>query len=669
MFVLISGRRLALSVSACCLLGLTAQAAPSPTTKLQAARDVGALAAGTTVNATIWLRPHNEAAFEAAIAARTTPGSPLYHRWMSSAEVLSFNATEADAGALEDALRQQGLTIVKREVDRSAIRVTGSVESMQSAFGTQLHVFTRNGVEFYRTTSEPHFVGTHADLVEGITGLSSARLTPYLLHRMSLQSGEPEVPLVPTSANLGATFTDNCFIHDEALVIKSGGVTAKYDGPRYTATGTHGTKVCGYTANQVARHYGLDSVYAAGYKGDGETIVLVDAYGSPTIFSDANLFSKKMGLPPLTTDNFSIVYPDGQPTQNPYPTGWPVEISLDVEWAHAIAPNAKIVLVIAPDDDETELTYALHYATANQLGDVISNSYGYPESEFSAAGARAFNSAIRIGAAQGIAVNVSTGDSGDNGLNTPIGAASTPADSPYATGIGGTSLNVPSDIGPVESVWGINVTYLGGGANGVEIPPLFEGFAQGSGGGESVYFEKPAYQKALPGTGRQLPDVSAVADPQTGAIIVTPNDSGSKSIIEVIGGTSLSSPVFSGIWALANQAAGTRLGQAAPIIAAMPPGAMTDILPIAATRSNLHGTITSGTESQSYSPPGLLDLTATQPNGFVGAGLIAGQNRFDLGFGADSSLMAMPGWDNATGYGVPNGMAFISAAVGAKGVK
>ncbi len=631
-----------------------------------ALRDLGLLAGDTAINATIWLRPHDEAAFNAAVAARTQPGSPLYHRWMTREQAAAYAATDADLDVLEGALRQQGLDIVKREADGSAIRVSGSAASMQSAFHTSLHAFERDGVRFYRAVTQPAFAGAHAELIAGVTGLNSARLTPYVLRQVDLTTGQPTAGQDASGIDLHATFTDACFDRATTLVLHQPGEKATYQGPRYAATGSHGTKVCGYTATQVAEHYGLPAVYAAGLKGDGQTIVLVDAYGSPTIAADANLFSRKMGLPPLTDANFSIVYPDGQPTQNPYPTGWPVEISLDVEWAHAMAPNAKIVLVVAPDDDETELTYALHYATANQLGDIISNSYGYDESDHSAAGAQAFNSAIRLGAAQGIAVNVSTGDSGDNGLGTPIGAASIPADSPFATGIGGTSLNLPSDTGPVEAVWGIDVTYLGSPGT-IEVPPVVEGFAQGGGGGESVYFEKPAYQKALAGTGRQLPDVSAIADPQTGAIIVTPNATGSKSVVEVIGGTSLSSPVFSGIWALANQLAGARLGQAAPIIAAMPPAALTDIVPIAATRSNLHGMVVEGTSSQTYGSAALLGLTDTQPNGFLGAATTFKKNNFDLGFGADSSLMAMPGWDDATGYGVPNGSAFINAAAAAKG--
>jgi len=118
--------------------------------------------------------------------------------------------------------------------------------------------------------------------------------------------------------------------------------------------------------------------------------------------------------------------------------------------------------------------------------------------------------------------------------------------------------------------------------------------------------------------------------------------------------------------------AGHRLGQAAPIIAKMPPGALRDIVPVPATASNLSGMVGVGTQMQFYTPAGLLNLTATQPNGFVGTAVritspAAGVGAlFDISFGADSSLAALPGWDFATGYGVPNGIAFIKAAPAAK---
>jgi subtilase family serine protease len=634
-----------------------------------AARDLGALPDATTISATIWLRPHDEAAFNAAVSARMTRGSALYHHWMSAQEVAAYNATDGDVAAMEDALRAQGLTVQGHADDHAWVRVSGTAAAMQAAFRTKIHLFGGANGPFYAATGVPAFAGAHAALIAGVTGLTNAHMTPYVLHQIDFATGKPALGGPAILVDPRTDYTDQCFkprYHFTFSHFSPGG--AAHDdmiGPRYT-TGVYPAKrICGYRPAEIAAHYGLNAVYQAGYKGDGQTIVLIDAYGSPTIPSDANIFSKKMGLPPLNDANFSIIFPEGPPSTSPYPTGWTTEISLDVEWAHAVAPNARLVLVVAPTDDEGDLSAALHYAVSHHLGTVISNSYGYPESEYGPAGAQAFNTIIRQAAAQGIAVNVATGDSGDFGLGTPVGAASIPADSPYATGVGGTSLNVPGDNGPVDSAWGITTTFLGD-LRGVALPPDFQGFRQGGGGGESGYLPKPGYQNGLVGAGRLLPDVSAFADPQTGGIIVAPNVDGTETVFAVIGGTSLATPVFSGIWALANQAAGESLGQAAPVIAAMPAGALTDILPIPASASNLHGTVSRGTTVDAYDAAQLLDLQKTQPSGFVGVSATFGlDENYDLGLGADSSLRAGPGWDDATGWGEPNGMAFINAAAAA----
>ncbi len=666
-----SGRvtRLTLLMSAAMFLAPAAHGAPG------ALQDVGATAPQTQITATLWLQPRDEAAFQAAAASRMTAGSPDYHRWMTPSDIAASGPDVRDVARLVESLKAAGLSVAPRGEQGDALRVTGPASRMQTAFATTLRDVQGPSGNYRVTQAEPRFTGAGGELVAGVTGLSTVPMRPYMLHQINLATGKPVQMTLPSAANPANTFTTQCFKAHEHIVaahfIPGGAEHLDVSGPGYIATGLNPAKAtCGYTAHDIAAHYGLAAAYAAGYRGEGQTIVLVDAYGSPTIQSDANSFSKMMGLAPLTDANFQTVYPDGPPIANPYPTGWPGEISLDVEWAHAMAPKAKIVLVVAPSDDADELAYALHYAVSHHLGEVISNSYGYPEVDFGAATARAFNTIITQAAAQGIAVNVSTGDSGDNGVGTPRGAASIPADSPFATGVGGTSLGVPSDRGPVESAWGTDETFLGD-INGIVVPPSPGGFRQGGGGGESAYLEKPKWQKALPGTGRQLPDVSAVADPFTGVIIVTPNSDGTQSFVEVIGGTSVSSPVFSGIWALADQAAGARLGQAAPIIAAMPAGSLRDIVPIPATRNNLAGTFGVGTQSTYYSAADLLGLTATEPNGFVGTAVqitspaVGILFKLDLSFGSDSSLMALPGWDNATGYGVPNGMAFISAAAAA----
>jgi hypothetical protein len=130
--------------------------------------------------------------------------------------------------------------------------------------------------------------------------------------------------------------------------------------------------------------------------------------------------------------------------------------------------------------------------------------------------------------------------------------------------------------------------------------------------------------------------------------------------------------VFSGIWALANQAAGKSLGQAGPIIAKLKGNALRDIVPIVALTNTLSGSDGIGSQSISYTPAELLNIQNTQPTGFVGtavqitSGDIGIEALFDIGYGTDTSLMAALGWDNATGFGVPNGLVFIKDAAWAK---
>ena len=575
-----------------------------------------------------------------------------------------YGPASADVAALAAALRAQNLSVEAIPGDDDALRITGTASAIAASFGTALHSFRKDGVISVAPVSTPVFKGEHADMIAGITGLGSTRMAPYFKRPLgAARSVSPG-----TIANPDALFTNSCFRKDKTLSYSRfslGGVTTgTYTGPEYVANGAvQGSKLCGYTPAQIAGHYHLNAAYAKGLTGKGQTIVLVEAYGSPSIFADANVFAAKFGLPALTAQNLAIVQPDGTSATNPYKTDWPVETSLDVEWAHAIAPDAKIVIVEAPSDDSTELAYALHYAIKNQLGTIISNSYGYDEYASGTVVAQAFNTIARQAAAQGIAVNVSAGDSGDIGLGTPFGAASIPADSPYATAIGGTSLNVPSDNGPVDSVWGTTVTFLAS-IEGVSNPPGIEGFQSGTGGGESNIFAMPKWQQqaALPGAGRQLPDISAVADPQTGGIVALPNTDGTASVLTVIGGTSLASPVFSGIWALAQQQAGSTLGQAAPIIAALHGKGLVDIVPVVASNDTLSAVVTHAGTTTTYDPATLLGLNTTQPTGFVGTSTIQTlSSAYDLSFGADSSLMAAPGWDTATGWGEPDGLAFIKA--------
>ena len=165
--------------------------------------------------------------------------------------------------------------------------------------------------------------------------------------------------------------------------------------------------------------------------------------------------------------------------------------------------------------------------------------------------------------------------------------------------------------------WGGAVILSAINDNGVLDPPVPQPFFGGSGGGESVFFPKPSWQKDLPGTGRQVPDVSALADPYTGVpIVVTQN--GMQGVQVGWGGTSLASPIFTALWAIAEQKAGHSLGLAAPTIAALKPGELVDVLPLSSP-TNAAGTIFAKTGSTHYSATALFDGLVENATGFTSA--------------------------------------------------
>jgi subtilase family serine protease len=652
-------------------------------------QDLGPIDAATPMTAVVWLKRQNQSGLDQAVAQRYDRTSPTYHQWLTPAEAASFGPKAQDVATAQASLRALGLKVETVSNDGTAIKVSATADKMQAAFGTAIHLrqpHQSGGATFFASVAAPRYQGAHPELINTVSGLTQTRAQPFVLRQVDLSTGlvTPGVSAQAASNPLSA-FTSDCFgprftakwsgFGVTTVFGGSGEVADTFKGPTYLNIASTTRPTCAYTASQVADHYGLDHVFNRGLTGKGQTIVIVDAFGSPTIQADANAFSQAMGLPALDENNFQIVFPGGQPTTTD--SGWATETSLDVEWAHAVAPGAKIVLVVAPTNEDSDLSFADNYAVVNRLGNVISNSFGSPEAAFDPADglalAQLYSNVFELAAATGISVNVATGDSGDFGLGTPVGAASIPADSPFATGVGGTSINVPSDHGPVDSAWGIDVTDLGTLLNPFPTP-LISGFLQGGGGGESAVLAKPFFQRQLPGSGRQLPDVSFLADPQTGAIMVqtVPPPAGTGTEFFVVGGTSLAAPMFAAMWALADEAAGESLGQAAPALAAMPSFAFQDIVPVDADRVSTSGSILFQAKTLTkYDPAQVLGLEQTQPSGFVGTLLLAGRPGQAmphflaykvLGFGADSSLQATEGWDNATGFGVPNGTRFIDAA-------
>jgi subtilase family serine protease len=271
----------------------------------------------------------------------------------------------------------------------------------------------------------------------------------------------------------------------------------------------------GLSPSQIRHAYGFDQVTNQGV---GQIIGIVDAYDDPNIESDLGVFDSQFGLPACTTSNgcFQKVYASGsKPSSN---AGWSLEISLDVEWSHAIAPQAKIILVEAASNSFTNLMQAVDVAVQHGAS-VVSMSFG--GSEFSSE-----SSNDNHFVANGVTFTASSGDSG-NGVEYP-------AASPDVVSVGGTTLKTGTGGAYVsETAW------------------------SGSGGGQSAYEAEPLYQANFPipndsSGARGVPDVSYDADPNTGfSVYDTVRYQGQSGWFKV-GGTSAGAPQWAALFAIAN---------------------------------------------------------------------------------------------------------------------
>lgn len=644
-----------------------AQQEIQPPKIVEASIDHGLAAPQQEISLTVHMTLHNQTAYDQAVEALYTPGSPTYHHWFTDADFAKYSPSASEVETVKKELESHGLSVVSVSPDSFSMRVNGNVSSVESAFNTQIHNFTREGNTFYANAIPAKLNGPASNLVSSVSGLSSFAMKPMVKFQINPKTGKPR-PMIPIAkaqgGGLGQFFTKNCFEDAASLTLTTAGASlpqGQYFGNLYD----QGNLICGWNPIQVQDHYGVSAGIKSGLDGTGETIVIVDGPSDPTVQDDLVAFAKATGLPPITSSNFKIIYPDGMPTQFTLTqvTNWDVEADLDIQWSHAIAPGAKIILLITPTQDWTEFEFALQYASQHKLGHVISNSYGLPEATWGAFTVQGFDAVLKKAAAAGIAVNFSSGDSGDVGLGAPSsGGASFPASSAFVTSIGGTSIGLPNGSGGSAEVgWGNNVALLSFATDAVLDPPIPLGFNGGSGGGESIFIAQPAWQKGLgiPGPGRQQPDISAVADPFTGAIFVTGGQLG------VVGGTSLASPVFSAIWTLADQKAGVALGQAAPLIAHFPGGAVKDIVPLGSP-TNVAGIVFDASGATFFSSDTLLAPLFTTTTYFSALWNAGFGEYVDLSFGTDTSLTVTKGWDNVTGFGVPNGVKFIDAAAAAK---
>jgi len=641
-------------------------------------KDMGAENPSRTIRIKVFLQKRNPDQLQSLIEDLHDPYSPNFRRWLTPEEFKTrFGATAADVAAVERHLTGYGLAIVSTDANNLAVNAQGAVADVQRAFHVQLHRFEVNGDVVRANTGNPVVDEPAGAPVSAVGGLSEIMAKPH--HLRAVDAGgkafEP-IPLESLGPD-GLVFSSQCF-RDAQSVILNGAppTTATYSGLLYgadIANATPGTlPPCAYQPGEVQTAYKLKDLYAQGLDGTGQTIVVVDAFGSTTIEQDLARFSEAYGLPAARLTVVGTVVP----ATNSLIAGLATETTLDLEWAHAVAPGASLVLVVAPSPTLGDLNAAVQLAVDRQLGNVISNSYGAPEILFDAADPdlAATESMFAQAAAQGISVHYSSGDDGDfsNVLGPGITTVSYPASSPLTTAIGGTSLAIRPDLSvDFQTGWGNNLTRLSlgtpGGANDPVVPPSNDpaaglGFQAGSGGGTSGIFGKPRFQRRQYGDFRLVPDISWLADPFTGVEILQTIISGGRPVVAVgvVGGTSLACPMFSALWAIAAQAAGGPIGQAARSVYELNGRAIADVKAFSPS-TNVSGVIQTpnGTLAESAD-----DLSAPLFNQrrFVSA-LRQGASTswFNLSFGTDSSLVVRNGWDNVTGLGTPNAPEFVSS--------
>ena len=610
---------------------------------LGAAQNLGAAPSGDQVDFGVLLNMRNAADAETTLQAVSDPTSSSYGQWLSNAQ---FNARYApapsDVAAVQSWLHNQGFTVTKTTPSGMYVEARGTVAQIEKTFAANVNKYAYQGHTVRANASQLSLPSdtpaTVSAAISGVLGVDQGS---------TLKRAADTEPGPPPGARFGVQPCSDYY-----------GQKIARDKPS-----AYGRKqpyaVCGYVPQQYQAAYGESGLLSAGINGRGVTVAITDAYAAPTILEDAQTYNVVHHQPLFRRGQFSQIVPpaDGFDSVDECDAqGWYGEETLDVEAVHAMAPGANIVFVGAPDclgglDDAWATTIDNHVA------DVISNSWTDFTDDISLLGTDYVNFYQQFSleaALTGITVNFSSGDDGDHtagGTDLPSKSVEFPADLPYVTGVGGTSVLIGSNGQRLaEYGWQNSYSVLDSGAWSPAPPGPY---SSGGGGGTSQLFKQPFYQRNVVPNSiaryyggqrmRTVPDIAMPGDPNTGFEVgetqVFPD--GTYWDQYRIGGTSLSSPMLAGVVAVADQFARRPLGFINPLY------------------YRLSGT------------PGINDVVApASPQAEVRTEYVNGVDATDgLSFRLrttdvqSSTLHDTPGYDDETGVGTPSGPAFFFGAV------
>ncbi len=682
-----------LGATAAVAAGATSAAVQSPSQLATPAARVGAVAGATSIRFTVGLKLTNEAGAIALERAVSDPASPQYRHYLTPAQWdRRFSPSRSSVSAVSEWLTSQGIKVLGVSGDQLTIEAQGSSATVARAFGTSLGEYRRGSSAIRLASSSLMVPSGIAPLISGVIGVNQEVAThDSLTGGESAEGSAPRAKRTRPAAKRsggelepppGFVNAPPCSTYYGEKVVN--GQPPFGDGFPHPLTWAP----CGYTPAQLQGAYNLARPIAAGLDGAGVTVAVVDAYASPTLISDAKEYDKKNQPSkfeePNIEERLSPKFNEEELCEAP---SWAGEQTLDVEAVHATAPGAKILYVGAENCLGTALYRAVNEVVENHLAQVITDSWGDNGGDlFDSAGEReTFDKVLVKAGDEGIGVQFSSGDEGSNYHNLGINVPDYPTDSPYAISVGGTSLQVSKQNTRIgETGWSTSKSYLCTTLlEEAELPgctkltkglfdPVAPGaFDYGGGGGTSFVYPAPWYQTLgeVPGpllarnapithiANRVVPDISMDADPSTGLKIgETQAFETGEPLVRYgeyrLGGTSLASPLFAGVMALADQAAGGALGFVNPLLYEMAAESSSPYL----TGGSVYDVLAAGKqaiERNDYLAPEaeLFPYTTVRVLGYEGLEqYCSGTEECET---QSVELHATPGFDSMTGIGSP----------------
>lgn len=474
---------------------LNGQIAPA----IQHAQLVQAANASQQLNLSIGLQLQNQDTLNSLLSAMYDPQSSEYHQYLTLDQFTQMFAPSSDQVQQVVAyLQSQGMTVTSIAPNNLLIDATSTVAQAQKAFSTQINVYQSGSRSFYANATAPTLPGPIGQLITSISGLdNSVQYHPLALSRLN---------------------------H-----LRHTNLSARPNGP-----------VGGYGPKDLAGAYDAAALQNANFLGDKQTVAVFELDGYQA--SDITQYLQNYSLGNPTITNVLVDGVNGSAGQSA------IEVELDIEVIAAMAPHANQVVYEGPNTTQG-LNDTYNKIVTDNKAQIVSTSWGLCEASTGNAELQTLDSIYKQGAAQGISFFAASGDSGAYDCSDTNLAVDSPAGDPYVTGVGGTNLQLNNGSYGSESVWS--------NPNDTQRGPK----GAGGGGGISNTFKQPSWQTGAgvqnqySNGNRQVPDVSADADPATGySMYCTVSSAGCPSSGWItVGGTSAAAPLWAGSTALINQ--------------------------------------------------------------------------------------------------------------------